>query len=95
MKQRNKKRYEAKFKARVAIDALKERETLAQLGHRHGVHPVQVGQWRRQLEENAPEVFGGGAETREFERERNELLQKIGELTVERDFLSRGLQRPR
>jgi len=95
VKKRNKKRYEATFKARVALDAVKERESLAQLGHRHGVHPVQVGQWKRQLEESAAEVFGGGAEARDFERERNELLQKIGELTVERDFLARGLQRSR
>ena len=95
MKKRNKKRYEAAFKARVAVDAMKERESLAQIGHRHGVHPVQVGQWRRQLEENAAEVFGGSAEAREFEKERDELLRKIGELTVERDFLSRGLQRSR
>lgn len=95
MKKRSNKRYEATFKARVAVDAMKERESLAQLAHRHGVHPVQVGQWRRQLEQNAAEVFGGSSEAREFERERNELLQKIGELTVERDFLSRGLQRSR
>ena len=95
MKKRNKKRYEAAFKARVAIEAVKERESLAQLGHRHGIHPVQIGQWKRQLEENAVGVFGGSAEARDFERERAELLQKIGELTVERDFLARGLQRSR
>lgn len=95
MKKRNKKRYAATFKARVAIDALKEQETLAQLGNRHGVHPVQVGQWKRQLEESAAEVFDGSTGAREFEREREELLRKIGELTVERDFLARGLPRSR
>lgn len=94
MKQRNQKRYDASFKARVAVEALQDRESLAQLGHRHGVHPVLVGQWKKQLKENAASAFehGGG---RELERVQDELLRKIGELTVERDFLARGLQRCR
>jgi len=94
MKKRNQKRYDPSFKARVAVEALKEHESLAQLGHRHGVHPVLVGQWKRQLLENAAAAFerGGG---RELERIQDELLRKIGELTVERDFLARGLQRSR
>jgi len=94
MKKRNQKRYDPSFKARVAVEALKEHESLAQLGHRHGVHPVLVGQWKRQLLENAAAAFerGGG---RELERVQDELLRKIGELTVERDFLARGLQRSR
>jgi transposase len=91
-KQRNKKRFDTAFKARVAIEALQERESLAQLGQRHGVHPVLVGQWRRQLLERAVAAFerDGGRDT---ERVHAELLKKIGELTIERDFLARGLQR--
>jgi transposase len=94
MKKRNQKRYDASFKARVALEALQEGESLAQLGHRHGIHPVLVGQWKKQLKEKAPAAFerGGG---REVERVQDELLRKIGELTVERDFLARGLQRSR
>lgn len=94
MKQRNQKRYDPAFKARVALDALQENESLAQLGHRHGVHPVLAGQWKKQLRENAVAAFerNGG---RDVERVRDELLRKIGELTVERDFLARGLQRSR
>jgi transposase len=93
-KKRNLKRYDVAFKARVALEALQEMETLAQLGHRHGVHPVLVGQWKRQLRENAVAAFerDGG---RDLERVQEELLRKIGELTVERDFLSRGLRRSR
>lgn len=94
MKQRNRKRFDAGFKARVAIEALQERDSLAQLGKRHGVHPVQVGQWRRQLVERAPAAFEAEA-GKDAERREEELLRKIGELTVERDFLSRGLQRSR
>ena len=91
MKQRNRKRFEAAFKARVALEAVQERESLTRLGRRHGVHPVQVGQWRRHLVERAVVAFEPEA-SRDVERREEELLRKIGELTVERDFLARGLQ---
>jgi transposase-like protein len=82
------------FKARIALEAAQEKETLAQLAKRHGVHPVLVGQWKKQLLEGATAAFGREAD-RDSERREEELLQKIGELTVERDFLARGLQRSR
>lgn len=95
MKQRNRKRFDAAFKARVALEAVQEKESLAQLSRRHGVHPVQVGQWKRQLVERAAGAFEGAEAGRDTERREEELLRKIGELAVERDFLSRGLQRSR
>ena len=95
MKQRNRKRFDAAFKAQVALEALQERESLAQLARRHGVHPVQVGQWKRLLLERAPAAFAGSDAGRDVERREEELLRKIGELTVERDFFSRGLPRSR
>lgn len=91
---RNQKRYDPAFKARVAVEALQERDSLAQLGHRHGVHPVVIGQWKKQLKENALAAFEGNG-GRELERVKDELLRKIGELAVERDFLARGLHRSR
>jgi transposase len=94
MKQRNRKRFDAAFKARVALEAAQEKESLAQLGKRHGVHPVLVGQWKKQLLERAAAAFERGSGQDEGRRE-EELLKKIGELTVERDFLARGLQRSR
>ena len=53
MKQRKRKRFDPAFKARVALEAAQEKETLARLASRHGVHPAQVGQWKKQLVENA------------------------------------------
>jgi transposase len=78
----------------VALDAVMEQESLAQLASRHGVHPAQVGQWKRQLAENAAAAFESGVAGDQARRE-EELLRIIGELTVERDFLARGLQRCR
>jgi transposase len=94
MKQRNRKRFDPAFKARVALAAVQERESLTQLGKKFGVHPVLVGQWKKQLLEKAATAFARD-QAHEVERTQDELLRKIGELTIERDFLARGLQRSR
>jgi transposase len=93
MSKKNTKRYTPEFKARIALEAAQEQESLAQIGHRHGVHPVLVGQWKKQLLKRAAEAFRREGATKDSERTQDELLRKIGELTVERDFLARGLRR--
>ena len=57
MTTKNRKRFDAEFKARVALEALREQESLAQIGRRHGVHPVVVGQWKKRLASQAVEAF--------------------------------------
>ena len=83
------------FKAKVALAALREQESVPEIARRHKVHPNVVYKWKRQLVENIERAFeaegaGNGGSDRE-----DELLKKIGELTVERDFLSHGLDRLR
>jgi transposase len=95
MGRKNSRRYDPAFKARVALEAAREQESLAQIGQRHGVHPVLVGQWKKKLLERAAEAFTGDTASHDAERVHDELLKKIGELTVERDFLARGLRRSR
>jgi transposase-like protein len=91
---RNRRNHAASFKAKVALAALKGDRTLAELAEQFDVHPKQITDWKRQLSENADQLFGRTHQQREDEAEKIKVLHaKIGELTMERDFLEHGLER--
>ena len=89
------RRFTADFKARVAVEALRGDRTVQEISAKHKVHPNQVSTWKRQAIDGLSAVFSNGAERahRSHETEVRDLHAKIGELTVERDFLARGLER--
>ena len=87
---RKRKKHSAEFKAKVALEAIKVEETLQQLASRYGVHPAMITRWKRELVENAPEVFGKGAKAeKDIQAQIEELYRQIGQLKVERDFLAK------
>ena len=91
---RSRRNHTSKFKARIALEALRGDATLVELASRHGVHATQIATWRKQLLEHAGEVFeNGNPAAEDAERHIRDLRAKVGELTMERDFLSGALGR--
>ena len=89
------RRFSAEFKARVALEALSGAHTLAELAAKHDVHPNMISQWKRTAQENLPALFAKKTDRSEAARdaELKELHAKIGQLTVENDFLSKAFGR--
>ena len=84
------KRHEPEFKARVALEALKGVKTIQQIAKEYKVHPVQVSEWKKIMVEGASEAFSPGrgkTAEEDFGKERKKLQAKIGELTIDLDWL--------
>jgi len=95
MKTSKRKRYSAEFKAKVALEAIRGEATISELASRFGIHPTMVAQWKRQAVQGMADVFSDKAGHHEADQEARvkELHAKIGQLTVERDFLSKAFGR--
>lgn len=91
MARRARRTHSTVFKAKVALAALQGDKTLAELAQRFEVHPNQITEWKRQLQERAADVFGGGGSPAEPPVDLKALHAKIGQLTLENDFLEGAL----
>src|SRR6476646_9583672 len=93
MTKRTRRTHSGAFKAKVALAAIKGEKTLAELAKLFDVHPGQITAWKAQLQEGAAGIFGSGPATEAVPPVDLKLLHaKIGELTLEKDFLSGALK---
>lgn len=91
---RKRRNHSSAFKAKVAVAALKGDKTIAELADQFDLHANQIQDWRKKLLENANTVFGAGDRERtDSAGQIKELHAKIGQLTMERDFLDEGQKR--
>ena len=94
MSKKARRRLDAGLKAKVALEALRDEATVTELAAKYQLHPNQIYAWKKQLLDGAAAVFSGGAgKEASREAEVSELYAKIGQLTVERDLLSRRSRR--
>jgi transposase len=91
----NRRKHSPSFKAKVALEALKGEETIAEIASRYEVHPNMVTKWKKVLQDEAASIFGRD-QARKKKQDENlvaRLYQQIGQLKVERDFLDNALGR--
>jgi transposase len=91
------KRYSAEFKAKVALEAIRGEQTINDLATRYELHPNMITNWKRQAIDNMTAAFSGAVErnSKANDEQIKDLHAKIGQLTVERDFLAKAFGRCR
>jgi len=97
MSKTRRRRFSAEFKAKVALEAIRGDETINELASRYELHPNMITNWKRQAIDNMAAAFSSFAErnSKADDAQIKELHAKIGQLTVERDFLAKAFGRVR
>jgi transposase len=91
---RTRRKFSVAFKTKVAIEAIKERQTLSELAKRFDLHPNQISQWKQELLSNAEAAFSKKSKEKEEPQvDTDRLYRKIGQLEMERDFLKKSLDK--
>jgi len=88
---KNRRRYSAEYKFRVALEAAKGQETLSELASKYGLHPNQISQWKRQLLDSGADLFSrnGSKEAQVQDAEQSDLYEQIGRLKMELEWLKK------
>ncbi|MBV6644170.1 MAG: transposase [Cyclobacteriaceae bacterium] len=90
---RTRRKFTPDFKARVAVEAIKEHRTLAELSKHFEVSPVVISRWKKEFLENMSKAFGEKSDNEEGTVDTEKLYAQIGQLKVENDFLKKSLKK--
>lgn len=92
---KTRRKFTSVFKAQIAIEAVRERESLADMAKKYEVHPNQISKWKQEFLEKSAQVFdlSGSEDSDEKQVDSDKLYAKIGELQLEVDFLKKSLQK--
>jgi len=95
MTKQSRRKFSAEFKAKVALEAIKNEKTMAELGHQFEINPVTISKWKNEFLENMSAVFENGTstKTKETSPDLEKLYAQIGQLKVENDFLKKSARR--
>ncbi len=87
------RKFTSKFKTKVVLESLKERQSLSELGQKYELAPTQISKWKKEFLANAESIFDNGTKSpkSEAEEEKDRFLKTIGQLKVENDFLKKAL----
>ena len=89
---KKRKQYSSGFKAKVALEAIRNESTTTEIAKKYGVHPTMVSGWKRALLDGVADIFAKGQKSKKQpDTQVDELYRQIGQLKVERDFLSKKL----
>lgn len=93
MAKKNRRKFGSEFKAKVALEAIKEVKTLQELATRYEVNPYLIGRWKQEFLQGAAKAFEGGKEKTDQVEDNDKLYKKIGQMQIENDFLKKALTR--
>lgn len=96
MKHQTRRKFSAEFKAKVVIEALKERQTIEELARKYELHPTQISLWKKEFLENASSVFKTTDQSKDDEKKQSQhtelLYAQIGQLQVQNNWLKKKLE---
>ena len=95
MTKQSRRKFSAEFKAKVALEAIKNEKTLAELGHQFEINPVTISKWKVEFLEKMAVIFENGTQktSKENSPDLDQLYAQIGQLKVENDFLKKSARR--
>ncbi|MBP2834255.1 transposase [Aquimarina sp. U1-2] len=90
---KSRRKFSPSFKAKVALEAIKDQLTLQEIASKFDIHPTQISTWKREFIENSSKAFESKSKSDDTDKEKSALYSKIGQLQVENDFLKKVLDK--